>query len=58
MKTAYPGRKTEDARRPYGNTSSYTPASDANPRPFVPPRDCYSPPATSADPKPEPEDAP
>jgi hypothetical protein len=37
---------------PYGNTSSYTPATDYAPAPFVPSADCYSPPAQSADPTP------
>lgn len=39
-------RTTEDARRPYGNTSSYTPASDLSAAPFVPAAENYSPPAT------------
>lgn len=54
-------RTTQDARRPYrapafgapyGNTSSYTPASDLSASPFVPCLDAYSPPAQSADPTP------
>lgn len=31
---------------PYGNTSSYTPASDISAAPFVPAAENYSPPAT------------
>lgn len=45
--------KENPARRPaspYGNSSSYTPATDSCPAPFIPAADVYSPP--SSDPSP------
>lgn len=44
-----PPRKPDTAGRPYGHSSSYTPATDSTPAPFVPSADCYSPPASNAD---------
>lgn len=34
----------EERRQPYGTSSSYQPASDGCPAPFVPAADVYSPP--------------
>lgn len=34
---------------PYGNSSSYTPASDGRNAPFVPAADSYTPPSTPAE---------
>lgn len=35
--------------KPYGNTSSYQPATDMHTAGYIPPRDVYSPPAQNAD---------
>jgi hypothetical protein len=34
--------------KPYGNSASYTPATDRCPKPFVPSANVYSPPAKGA----------